>query len=102
MSKRLDPELVREIMLKAGLEPLEPYKNALMKWKCKCLGCGDIVFPKYNQIQQGIGGCNKCGTKRGSQKIKLDSHLATQIMIDAGLEPLEDYVNNKTKGNGNS
>jgi len=97
MSKRLDPELVREIMLKAGLEPLEPYKNALMKWKCKCLGCGDIVFPKYNQIQQGIGGCNKCGTKRGSQKIKLDSHLATQIMIDAGLEPLEDYVNNKTK-----
>jgi hypothetical protein len=61
------------------------------------LGCGDIVFPKYNQIQQGIGGCNACGTKRGSQKIKLDSKLATQIMIDAGLEPLEDYVNSKTK-----
>jgi hypothetical protein len=84
-------------MLKAGLEPLEPYKTALTKWKCKCLGCGDIVFPKYNQIQQGVGGCNKCGTKRGSEKIKLDSKIAVQIMIDAELEPLENYVNNKTK-----
>jgi hypothetical protein len=84
-------------MLQAGLEPLEPYQSALAKWKCKCLGCGEIVFPKYNQIQQGIGGCNNCGTKRGSEKIKLDSKIAFQIMVDAGLEPLEDYGNSKTK-----
>lgn len=97
MSKRNDPTLVREAMLKAGLEPLEPYQNALAKWKCKCLGCGDIVYPKYNQIQQGVGGCNRCGTKRGSSKIKMDSKEAVQMMKDAGLEPLDDYVNSKTK-----
>jgi hypothetical protein len=97
MSKKNDPTLVREAMLKAGLEPLEPYQNALTKWKCKCLSCGEIVYPKYNQIQQGIGGCNPCGTKRGSNKIKMDSELAIQMMIDAGLEPLENYVNSKTK-----
>jgi hypothetical protein len=97
MSKKNDPALVREAMLQAGLEPLEPYQSALAKWKCKCLGCGEIVFPKYNQIQQGIGGCNKCGTKRGSEKIKLDSKIAFQIMVDAGLKPLEDYVNSKNK-----
>ena len=87
MSKKNDPALVREAMLQAGLEPLEPYQSALAKWKCKCLGCGEIVFPKYNQIQQGIGGCNNCGTKRGSEKIKLDSKIAFQLMVDAGLEP---------------
>ena len=97
MSNKNDPTVVREAMLKAGLEPLEPYQNALAKWKCKCLGCGEIVYPKYNQIQQGVGGCNRCGTKRGSNKIKMDSELAIQIMKDAGLEPLEDYVNSKTK-----
>ena len=97
MSKKNDPIVVREAMLKAGLEPLEPYQNAIAKWKCKCLGCGEIVYPKYNQIQQGVGGCNRCGTKRGSNKIKMDSELAIQMMKDAGLEPLEDYVNSKTK-----
>jgi hypothetical protein len=97
MSEKNDPTVVRDAMLKAGLEPLEPYQNALAKWKCKCLGCGEIVYPKYNQIQQGVGGCNRCGTKRGSNKIKMDSELAIQMMKDAGLEPLEDYVNSKTK-----
>jgi hypothetical protein len=97
MSKKSDPTLAREAMLKAGLEPLEPYQNALAKWKCRCLGCQEIVYPKYNQIQQGIGGCNPCGTKRGSSKIKMDSKVAIQLMKDAGLEPLEDYVNSKAK-----
>jgi len=97
MSKKNDLTVVRDVMLKAGLEPLEPYQNALAKWKCKCLGCGEIVYPKYNQIQQGVGGCNRCGTKRGSNKIKKDSELAIQIMKDADLEPLENYVNSKTK-----
>ena len=97
MSKRLNPDLARDAMLKAGLEPLEPYQNALAKWKCKCLSCGEIVYTKYNRIQQGIGGCKPCGTKRGSSKIKMDSKAAIQMMQDAGLEPLEDYVNSKTK-----
>ena len=97
MSKKNDPILVRKVMLQAGLEPLEPYQNALAKWKCKCLGCGEIVYTKYNRIQQGIGGCKQCGTKRGSSKIKMDSEVAIKMMKDAGLEPLEDYVNSKTK-----
>ncbi len=97
MSNKNDPKVVEKTMLDAGLQPLEPYQNALSKWKCKCLVCGDIVFPKYNQIQQGIGGCNRCGTKRGSSKIKMSSQSAVQIMIEAGLQPLEDYENSKTK-----
>ncbi|MDA2996715.1 MAG: zinc-ribbon domain-containing protein [Actinomycetota bacterium] len=97
MSKKHNPETVKVAMLQAGLEPLEAYKNALTKWKCKCLNCGEIVFPKYNQIQQGNGGCNKCGTERGSEKIKLDSNVAIQTMRNVGLEPLEDYVNTKAK-----
>jgi hypothetical protein len=43
-------------MLKAGLKPLEPYTKAMNGWKCQCLNCGQIVFPKYYLIKQGQGG----------------------------------------------
>ena len=48
------------IAKKAKLEPLEPYKNARTKWKCKCLKCGEIVTPTYHNLEQGNGGCLNC------------------------------------------
>jgi hypothetical protein len=47
-------------MLKAELKPLEPYKGANRKWKCKCLKCGTIVEPKLASIYSGQGGCINC------------------------------------------
>ena len=47
-------------MLRSGLRPLEPYKSALNKWKCEHIKCGNIVYPKYNQIYSGQGGCITC------------------------------------------
>jgi hypothetical protein len=44
----------------ANLEPLEPYKNARTKWKCKCLKCGEIVTPTFHNLEQGNGGCLNC------------------------------------------
>jgi len=44
----------------AQLEPLEPYKNARTKWKCKCIKCGEIVTPTFHNLEQGNGGCLNC------------------------------------------
>jgi len=52
-----------EVMMLSNLQPLVPYKNAMTKWKCKCLKCGNTVYPKYGQIQQGHGGCSTCADK---------------------------------------
>jgi hypothetical protein len=49
-------------MLEAKLEPLEPFNTANTKWKCKCLICDNIVFPRYGTIQAGHGGCGFCAT----------------------------------------
>jgi formylmethanofuran dehydrogenase subunit E len=49
-----------EVAKKANLQPLEPYKNAQTKWKCKCLKCGEIVTPTYHNLEQGNGGCINC------------------------------------------
>ena len=47
------------IMMQANIQPLEPYVNALSKWKCKCLVCGKIITPKLNGVQNGSG-CGNC------------------------------------------
>lgn len=90
-SKYLDQSETQQKMLEAGLRPLEPYTKAIAKWKCICLSCGEIVFPTYNAIQQGEGGCQNCGIEKRSQKSRNDSDSARSLMIEKGLEPIEKY-----------
>jgi hypothetical protein len=66
----VDPKEAEALMLKAKLKPKEPYKGASVKWKCECLQCGQVVFPKYSLIKSGQGGCRPCGYKKVSKKMK--------------------------------
>jgi hypothetical protein len=72
-------------MLKARLKPLEPYKNSKTGWKCKCLVCNKTVFPVYNSIQSGRGGCKYCA---GNAVNPAD---ARKLFTKAKLMPLEPY-----------
>ena len=56
---RFPEEKAIEIMLNANMQPLEPYVNAVSKWKCKCLKCGNVISPKLNNVQNGSG-CIHC------------------------------------------
>ena len=89
----IDPEEAAETMRKAGLEPMEPYRTALTKWKCKCMQCGEVVFPKYNGIQQGRGGCITCGYKNREEPNKLTHEQAEKVMLKAKVQPIVPYVN---------
>jgi len=59
---RVDEVDAIEKMQEAKLQPLEPFKTANTKWKCKCLVCENIVYPRYGTIQAGHGGCGFCAT----------------------------------------
>lgn len=96
MPERIKPEAAKAFMLTRKLKPLEPYKNALTKWKCKCLRCGTVVYPKYNTIQQGGSGCRTCGLRERNVSNKLPEKEAIQIMLASGLKPLEKYVSMNT------
>ena len=78
-------------MLNAGLEPLEPYKNANANWRCKCLNCNEEVVSRYNRVQQGSS-CPLCGAKKGGLKIRLDEEKAVSRLSEFNLTPLEPYV----------
>lgn len=91
MAKKLDSKVAEKVMLKAKLKPLEPYTNAVTKWKSKCLKCNEIVFPTYNTVQSGKGGCKTCARNSSSQKQRMDEDKAIKQMLKVKLQPLEPY-----------
>ena len=91
MSKKIPDETAKALMLKVGLLPLEPYKNANADWLCRCLTCEKEVISRYNRVQQGSG-CPLCATREGGLKIRLDEDTAKMRLKELNLEPLEPYV----------
>ena len=72
---------------KAGAEPLEKYPSSMVKkWKCRCLLCGQIVYPRMVSIDRGGKACRYCF---GSVSVK--EAEAVDSMLKAGVEPLEPY-----------
>jgi hypothetical protein len=96
MAERLNPSEAESFMIQSGLKPLEPYTNALAKWKCVHLECGEVVYPVYNQIRKGQGGCKKCATKKRAKSQMISEDSAVEMMALAGLKPLEKYPGAKS------
>lgn len=88
---RVSQEEAVAVMRAANLEPLEPYVTSQAPWKCIHIPCGREVFPSYNTVQQGGGGCQQCGFLKTAAAIRHDNVFAAEIMRSAGLEPLENY-----------
>jgi DNA-directed RNA polymerase subunit RPC12/RpoP len=82
--RRLDPDAVAATMAAADLEPLEDYRNADARWRCRCLVCGREVTPTWTQVKAG-GRCAYC---RGNRVDRTD---AVRFMADAGLHPMEPF-----------
>ena len=89
----VDPVEVKEKMLKAGLKTYGSYPGKDKRWKCKCLTCGEIVFPSWNNIRNGAGGCGKCRYVKSGKSNRVPEKDAIARMLKAELQPLEPYTN---------
>lgn len=94
---RFTQEEAVQIMESVGLKPLERYVSSTTSWKCVHLQCGEIVFPKLFKIQNGQGGCRKCGLLQGARKNMRDEESVLQEMLEANLQPLEPYTGTESK-----
>lgn len=83
--RKVDDAEVKATMRRAKLKPLVPYKGSKTKWKCICLVCKKTVYPVYNSIQRGSGGCKYCYGNVA------DPAGAKKLFIKAKLMPLEPY-----------
>ena len=87
----VDIDTALKKMTLANLLPLVEFTKSHEKWKSKCLMCNRLVFPTYNQIQQGHGGCKYCAKKF------VDSKEAEEIMLKRHLKPLEPFKKSNYK-----
>jgi hypothetical protein len=87
-----DPLIAEADMRAAGIEPNEPYPGSRTSWRGECMRCHRPVAPKLTDIRNGRGGCWHCGTKKRGIARRNDSAAAVQVMLDAGLKPLEPYT----------
>lgn len=87
--KALSKRDALNLLLNANLEPLEEYKNAGFKIRCKCLGCNRIVDARLYGIAQGEGGCAYCAGRR------IDAEQAVLRMLECGFEVLVKYPGSK-------
>ena len=88
---KVDPKDAIQVMREAKLEPLEPFTNVKTAWKCKCLKCGEVVKPAYASVRSGQGGCIYCGYEAMASSHRYTHEMATQTLLKANLEPLEQY-----------
>lgn len=71
-------------MRSSGFEPLEPYRNSMSPWRCRCVACGNETSPRLNSISKGVR-CKWCARNA------VDPEAASVVMRAAGLDPLIDY-----------
>lgn len=64
----------RALMISNGLNPRVPYPGSNRPWSCVCMTCGSECSPRYNSVQQGQGGCGKCGRDSQKETKLLETH----------------------------
>jgi hypothetical protein len=65
-NRKAEEEAIK-IIKELGFEPLEPYKNALTKWKMRHEICKGVVSPKLNSLQNNSGKTSGCAICSGHQ-----------------------------------
>lgn len=86
MGRRVDPLEIARTMARARLQPLERYPgHNSAPWRCRCLRCGEEVWPNWSNLQRGQGGCKYCAGSAVPQATRL------KTMLDASVRPLEPY-----------
>ncbi|MGF1427495.1 helix-turn-helix domain-containing protein [Kitasatospora sp. LaBMicrA B282] len=58
----IDPDTAHDIMLEAGLQPLQPYPGVREPWRCRCTNpaCQAIVHPTLGSVNSRGTGCFEC------------------------------------------
>ena len=59
-NRLVDPEDARKLMIQNGYIPLVEYPLSSKRWKSIHVNCGKTVYPSYETIRRGGGGCSSC------------------------------------------
>ena len=85
-----------QLLLDAGVRPLGPYEGMSKPYPGICLTCGSPVKPRPSGLQQGQGGCAKCGAaargrNRRDSAYSREEALEVMALRDIVISPEEPY-----------
>ena len=78
-------------MVRAWLQPLDPYPGSNNPWRCRCLRCEQEVTPRLAHIRAGRGGCFACGVMENGRRQRTPPEVAEAQLREGGFAPLELY-----------
>lgn len=92
MPRRLDPEYAVQVMLAAGLRPLDPFTRSNDQWRAECMTCRVVVTPIFNDVNRGKsrGDC-ACRGQRIGGKLRTPEREAVRTMQRWGWRRKEPY-----------
>lgn len=80
---RLSEQQAIEVFRSFGLEPLEPYRSTVSRWKSRCLKCGEEVAPALERLETGAHPCVYCSG------LKTRTSEALAFFNSKGLIPVD-------------
>ena len=99
MSKKTNKQFLKELRrINPDVEPLEEYTEYDTKILCRCEICGNEWKITPNKLLHNRG-CPICAIKnRADNQRKTNEQFLKELKaINQAVEPLEEYVNNRTK-----
>jgi len=80
-------------MTERGVSPLVPYPGSNENWKCRCLTCKEIVYPRYDTVvNRGNGGCDFCAKRVAAATRSAEAEIKyLALAAELGFEPKAKY-----------
>jgi hypothetical protein len=70
LKARVEEAAAAEIMRRiGGVEPLVSYPGSAIKWRCRCMRCGQVVTPTYQNVRANHLGCRHCAREAGLEVV---------------------------------
>ena len=92
---RTEKDFLKEVYeIHDNIQILDNYKNMNTNINCKCLNCNTIWETTPTKLIHCKYGCPECN---GNKKKTNEQFLRELYEINPNIQPLEEYVNNRTK-----
>jgi len=71
-----------ELAINANMQPLEPYKTLKDPWKCRCVQCNNISYPRLTSLMLGSG-CKYCAESGFNPSIPAYLYIITNETLNS-------------------
>ena len=71
-----------ELAINANMQPLEPYKTLQDPWKCRCMQCNNISYPRLTSLMLGSG-CKYCAESGFNPSIPAYLYIITNETLNS-------------------